>query len=95
MKIKFFTAIALLIISTCNLKAQNQNAIFGTLIDNYLNYNPTPNQMVKLNTYTLDSLNLWSPISSDSTVSDSIGSFSFTINNLNAKRSSSTTIRQF
>jgi len=84
MKIKFLTAIVLLIISVCNLKAQNQNTIFGTLIDNYLNYNPTPNQMVKLNTYTLDSLNLWSPISSDSTVSDSIGSFSFTINNLNA-----------
>lgn len=83
MKTKILYIITLVILGLGKLNAQNQNIIFGTLIDNYLNYNPTPNQLVKLNTYTLDSLNLWSSFSTDSTISDSVGSFSFTINNSN------------
>jgi PKD repeat protein len=77
MKTKILLFAAFLSLQLANVKAQTAGVLHGTLIDNYLNYNPTPNHEVKLKTYNIDSLGFLNVVHVDSTISDSLGAFSF------------------
>jgi hypothetical protein len=77
MKTRMLLLIVCIALSILRVQAQTPGVLHGTLIDNYLNNNPSPNHQVNLHTYYLDSLGNYSVVTTDSTYSDSLGSFSF------------------